>query len=50
MLFLVAGLDGIGHHVWDFIAADLPSLPRLQQVSLKIGFHKLSNMYMLAVS
>lgn len=32
MLILVAGLNGIGHHVWDTTEAELPKVPRLLQV------------------
>lgn len=34
MLILVAGLDGLGHHVWDTTPAELPEIPRLLQVGL----------------
>lgn len=32
ILILVAGLDGLGHHVWDTTEAALPEMPRLFQV------------------
>ena len=32
MLLLAAGLDGLGHHVWDTTPAELPEIPRLLQV------------------
>lgn len=31
ILVLVAGLDGLGHHVWDITLAELPKVPRLLQ-------------------
>lgn len=32
MLILVAGLDGLGHHIWDTTLAELPKIPILLQV------------------
>ena len=32
LLILVAGLDGLGHHVWDTTVIELPEIPRLIQV------------------
>lgn len=32
LLILVAGLDGLGHHVWDTTETELPNIPRLLQV------------------
>ena len=37
----MAGLDGLGHHIWDITAVELPNIPRLLQVDLKFAFHKL---------
>ena len=38
LLILVAGLDGLGHHVWDTTAAELPEIPRLLQVRWQSRF------------
>lgn len=41
MLILVAGLDGLGHHVWDFTLDELPNVARLLQASRRLCSHKL---------
>lgn len=41
ILILVAGLDGLGHHIWDFTLAELPNTAKLLQVTRKLGSHKL---------
>lgn len=43
ILVLVAGLDGLGHHVWDITLAELPKVPRLLQVSRRICSPNLSH-------
>ena len=42
MLMLVAGLDGLGHHVRDITAAELPGIPRLLQVRQRFRFSQLT--------
>lgn len=36
-LIIVAGLDGLGHHVWDFTLAELPNTARLLQASPRLS-------------
>ena len=43
LLILVAGLDGLGHHVWDTTEAELPYIPRLLKVSRRLCPHGLSH-------
>lgn len=42
VLILVAGMDGLGHHVWDFTEAEFPKIANLLQVSQILGSYNLS--------
>ena len=41
LLIVVAGLDGLGHHVWDTTVTALPRIPRLLQVKWEYRFMSL---------